>query len=265
MVGLPVQHSGPTGKMHEHYRFAKFGKLEKQVVLRIGHLDVHTRGALAAHLAGFAHGGNDHIRLTGNAQRLGTHSFGTTRVAHLAAEHRTDSLRLSIVHQVGSFGIQQPCTRAAQGVLQSLTNGFVPLGYSRHSPCARHVRTRIRQRTDQCYRAAFVEREKPVVVLEQHHTFAGYASCHGAVRIAENDRLAQRGVAVAVRVVEQTEFVLRLKHPTAGCVHLLHAAATTTYGISQRHQPVGHHIHIQPGIQALDSALLERRAYAVLL
>lgn len=187
MVGFPVEDRRTTCEMDEHDRLAQLGKFDQEVVLCIGHLDIDARGALAAHLAGFAHSGHDDIGLAGDTKCFGTHLFGTTLVAHLATEHGSNRLGLRVVEDVGALGIEQFGACALEGVLESFSDGLIAIGYRSYSPCTRHIRTGVGQGADESYRTLLAKREQLVVVLEEHHTLAGYTAGFGAVLGREND------------------------------------------------------------------------------
>ena len=100
MFRFPVQNGRASSEMHQYYRFAEFGKLDQQVMLCIGHLDVHARGALSGHLTGFSHGSDDDICLVCDTQCLRLHLLRAARVAHLTAEHSADGFRFGVIHEV---------------------------------------------------------------------------------------------------------------------------------------------------------------------
>ena len=128
-----------------------------------------------------------------------------------------------------------------------------------HAPGARHIGCRIGKRTDKGNRSLFVERKQPLLVLEQDERFCGNPSCGSPVLGAIYLRFSLTFLAVAVRVLEQTELVLCLENSPAGGIEGLLAYASvleTLLYIGK--ESFTDHIHIDPGVEGALGHFFER-------
>ena len=164
------------------------------------------------------------------------------------SEHGGALLIVGIANQIASLGGYHFCP-VTDYFPESFDQRGSVIQHSSYAPGARHVGTGVRQRTDYG-NGSFLAEWQHTFILQQHKALRSSLTGNGTVFFGENLLLGTIHVAILIRIVKQSQLILRFQNTAAGGVdgscgyfaflhRLLQSAA----------EGIAHHIHIHPGIQ----------------
>ena len=137
-------------------------------------------------------------------------------------------------------------------MLHRLLDGGIFRWFLSHAPCAGYVVSGIGKRTYQGYLSFLLQWQDAAFVLQKHEGLCSHIAGCLTVLCSINLALAALGVAVAVRVAEQAQFIFRFQNAAAGDIHILLAHLSFCYALCQMlYEGVGAHIHIGTSLQRL--------------
>ena len=137
-------------------------------------------------------------------------------------------------------------------MLHCLLDGGIFRWFLSHAPCTGNVVSCVGKRTYQGYLSFLLQWQDIAFVLQKHEGLCCYIAGCLTVLCVINLALAAFGVAVAVRVAEQAQFIFRFQNTAAGDVHILLAHLSFCYALSQMlYEGVGTHVHIGTRLQRL--------------
>ena len=137
-------------------------------------------------------------------------------------------------------------------MLHCLLDGGIFRWYLSHAPCTGYIVSGVGKRTYQGYLSFLLQWQDIAFVLQEHEGLCCYIAGCLTVLCGINLALAALGVAVAVRVAEQPQFIFRFQDAAAGDIHILLAHLSFCYALSQMlYEGVGAHVHIGTRLQRL--------------
>ncbi len=165
------------------------------------------------------------------------------------AEHLAGRLKRGILVEIAALGIKHLCL-SFQSILEALAERLVFLGIGSHAPCAGHVDGTVGHRTDERYLAFLGKRKHFVLVLQEHERLGGYGTCGGTVLSCVDVAFLAGDIVVFVRVIEESETILGLKHTAHSLVDVSHRdLALVEALLESTYETERTHVHVGTGLQ----------------
>ena len=242
---LPLQGQRTAVRQDQHHRFTGLQQSSQQLFLALRQTNIRTAASLSGPVIRLTHYGDDTIRIFHLLNRF-LHQTGILHRINLQA---TGFRQHRLVRQITSLG-EDHTGLIANHFLHSLHYGS-RLRRIDTTPCPEQLNLLIRQRAYHSDRPSLSQRQQTLVILQQDNGFTGNMASRIHMLIRECILFRTICVQVAIRVLEQAQFIFRLQYTAASLIDIrLRHTALFQRLLQGRDIAVRHHIHIQAGMQS---------------